>query len=135
MSPFLIPKGTRFGHYVTTGATPVPIAGNNHWEVRCVCGTVKLCKGANLRSGRSNSCGCQAKGRPPGKPSRPAAPRKPREVKAPEPPPEVKLPTPEPAELTPPMKLALAMRKSGARWSAVLEVTGLTQHQVETNTP
>ena len=146
-APVMIPKGTQFGFYTTTSATPVSVKGNNHWEVRCICGTVKLCKGANLRSGRSNSCGCSAGdtisrkavvrlSANPRTSSSSREPREPREAKAPMYPAK-----PTAAELTalaalpPDLRLALAMRKSGAKWGEVLELTGLTREQVQSLQP
>ena len=138
-----IPIGTTFGSYTVTGP-PVSIACNRYWPCECVCGTRRTVKGGNLRSGRSNSCGCQAgerisqahasrAGRP-----RKNAPRKPR-VAAPEPAPVIlvgvvaDLPAPAPPVrvLTPALQLARAMRKSGARWREILDVTGLTREEVE----
>jgi len=135
-----IPIGTCFGSYTVTGP-PVSIACNRYWPCECVCGTRRTVKGGNLRSGRSNSCGCQAgerisqahasrAGRP-----RKSSPRKPR----PTPEPTVLLgvvapvsaPAPLVRVLTPALQLALAMRKSGARWREILDVTGLTREEVE----
>ena len=132
------PKGTRFGYYTTTGIGPVSISGNNHWEVRCVCGTVKLCKAANLHSGRSKSCGCSAgdaislkaivRLNPANRTA--LAPRRPRETREPI---ELKPkpPAPEPVDLPPALKLALALRKTFTKWSEVFELTGLTREEIE----
>lgn len=133
--PFFIPAGTRFGFYVTTNSPPVPVKGNMHWEVRCVCGAIRLCKGANLRQGKSKSCGCSAgdtislkaiERRNPAT-RKPSAPRRPRSTTDPT---EETPPAPDLAILTPELRLALAMRRSGAKWREVLEVTGLTQAQL-----
>jgi hypothetical protein len=135
--PFFIPAGTRFGFYVTTNSPPVPVKGNMHWEVRCVCGAIRLCKGANLRQGKSKSCGCSAgdtislkaiERRNPAT-RKPYTPRKPRSTTDP---PEETPPAQPLAPLTPELRLALAMRRAGAKWDEVLEVTGLTQEQIET---
>jgi hypothetical protein len=130
------PKGTRFGYYTTTGVGPVSISGNNHWQVQCVCGTIKLCKAANLHSGRSKSCGCSAGDTISLKAitrlnplTRTAStPRRHREIAEPVAP---KPPTPEPVDMTPAMTTALAMRKTFAKWSEVLEATGLTRDEIE----
>lgn len=141
-APVMIPKGTQFGFYTTTCATPVSVKGNNYWEVKCVCGTVKLCKGANLRSGRSNSCGCSAGDTisrkavvrlNPVTRTASAAPRKPRENLYPSKPTTAELAVL--AALLSDLRLALAMRKSGAKWGEVLELTGLTREQVEALQP
>ena len=149
-----IPIGTCFGSYTVTGP-PVSIACNRYWPCECVCGTRRTVKGGNLRSGRSNSCGCQAGERiSQAHASRAGRPRKnaPRKLRLP-----IVLPsrtvkfevvTPEPTVLlgvvapasapepvvrilTPALQLALAMRKSGARWREILDVTGLTREEVE----
>lgn len=130
------PKGTRFGYYTTTGIGPVSISGNNHWEVRCVCGTVKLCKAANLHSGRSKSCGCSAgdaislkaiiRLNPANRTA--SAPRRHREIAEPV---KLKPPAPEPVDLPPALKLALSMRKTMTKWSEVFELTGLTRDEIE----
>lgn len=133
--PFFIPTGTRFGFYVTTSSPPVPIKGNMHWEVRCVCGAIRLCKGANLRQGKSKSCGCSAGDTISLKAlerlntanRKPSTPRKPRSTTDPT---EETPPAPDLAILTPELRLALAMRRSGAKWDEVLEVTGLTPAQL-----
>ena len=141
MRASVIPVGTKFGSYTVTGP-PVSIHCDRYWPCKCVCGTEKPVKGGNLRSGRSNSCGCQAGERI----SRAHAARsgRPRKVPGarvirPEPPQATPAPVasvpaapePPPVVLTPAMKLAIAMRRSGARWSAVLEVTGLSKEEVE----
>jgi len=133
-----IPIGTCFGSYTVTGP-PVSIACNRYWPCECVCGTRRTVKGGNLRSGRSNSCGCQAGERISqahaargGRPRKNAPPR----VKA-EPTvlldvtPPVSAPEPPPRILTPALQLASAMRRSGARWREILDVTGLTREEVE----
>lgn len=135
--PVFIPTGTRFGFYTTTSATPIPIKGNNHWQVRCICGAIRLCKGSNLRLGKSKSCGCSAgdtislKAIERLNPAtrKPSAPRRPRSTTDPI---EQTPPAPDLAILTPELRLALAMRRSGAKWREVLEVTGLTRDQIET---
>jgi hypothetical protein len=129
-------KGTRFGFYVTTGVGPISIGGNNHWQVQCVCGTIKLCKAANLHSGRSKSCGCSAgdtislKAIARLNPATGTAsgPRRHREIAEPVKP---KPPVAEPVDMTPAMKLALSMRKSFTKWSEVFELTGLTREEIE----
>jgi len=133
--PVFIPTGTRFGFYVTTSSPPVPVKGNMHWEVRCVCGAIRLCKEANLRQGKSKSCGCSAGDtislkaieRLHSTTRKPSTPRKPRGTSGPI---EETPPAPPLAPLTPELRLALAMRRSGAKWNEVLEVTGLTQAQL-----
>jgi hypothetical protein len=130
------PKGTRFGFYVTTGVGPIPIGGNNHWQVQCVCGTIKLCKAANLHSGRSKSCGCSAGdtislkaiSRLNPLTGTASGPRRHREIAGPVAP---KPPAPEPVDISPAMKTALAMRKTFAKWAEVFEVTGLTRDEIE----
>ena len=138
-----IPIGTCFGSYTVTGP-PVSIACNRYWPCECVCGTRRTVKGGNLRSGRSNSCGCQAGERiSQAHASRAGRPRKnaPRVIrpKLETPPAAPELETQAPASapetppriLTPALQLALAMRKSGARWREILDVTGLTREEVE----
>jgi hypothetical protein len=135
--PVHIPKGTQFGFFTTIGHTPIGIKGNNHWEVRCICGAIRLCKGSNLRLGKSKSCGCSAGDtislkaivRLNPDTRKPSGPRKPRGTATPLDPPA--LPPPPPlSPLTPELRLAQAMRRSGAKWNEVLEVTGLTQAQL-----
>lgn len=133
------PKGTRFGYYTTTGIGPISISGNNHWEVRCVCGTVKLCKAANLHSGRSKSCGCNAGDAISLKAIQrlnpliqgASAPRRHRDIVKPAKPAAPKLPDLQLVAMTPAMKTALAMRKSFTKWADVFEVTGLTREEIE----
>lgn len=38
---------------------------HSYWFCRCVCGTQRTLSGANLRSGKTKSCGCQGLGRKP----------------------------------------------------------------------
>ena len=137
-----IPIGTCFGSYTVTGP-PVSIACNRYWPCECVCGTRRTVKGGNLRSGRSNSCGCQAGERiSQAHASRAGRPRKnaPRKPRAASPDPStvllgvvdpVSAPDPIVRVLTPALQLARAMRKSGARWREILDVTGLTREEVE----
>lgn len=46
--------GHTFGRLTVLRKFPQP----NMWECECVCGTIKACHRANLRSGNTTSCGC-----------------------------------------------------------------------------
>lgn len=52
--------GTRFGMLVATSYVGADAKGQAVWECVCDCGGKKTAKAANLKRGRTNSCGCLA---------------------------------------------------------------------------
>lgn len=48
--------GMKFGDLDVVGRAAV---GGDAWDVRCCCGTTKVVRGAPLRSGNTQSCGCR----------------------------------------------------------------------------
>lgn len=54
-------RGLRFGRYVVIDRAPTPPGARQkqaRWVCRCDCGTIRIRKGNDLRSGNSRSCGC-----------------------------------------------------------------------------
>lgn len=49
--------GQKFGRLTVVGLSGVN-AGKTHWLCKCECGTVKEVRGAGLRQGKAQSCGC-----------------------------------------------------------------------------
>jgi hypothetical protein len=63
MSASIDLTGQRFGHWAVVRRIPVPAhvtCPKPYWECACDCGTTAAVSGDNLRSGVSQSCGCQA---------------------------------------------------------------------------
>ena len=52
----VIAPGTRFGKWVTTGASRKGRGGRRMWEVRCDCGYVTFNQSGNLRNGVTTMC-------------------------------------------------------------------------------
>lgn len=54
-------SGTGFGKWTVLSESPTrtTIGNRRQWLCRCDCGTERLVVQANLRSGKSTSCGCQ----------------------------------------------------------------------------
>ena len=50
--------GKRFGKLVAIRPTEKRRFGRIFWECKCDCGVVKVVDGAQLRQGKTNSCGC-----------------------------------------------------------------------------
>lgn len=50
--------GEEFGRLVVMGPAPSGRAGLARWTCRCSCGATVVVVGADLRKGRTNSCGC-----------------------------------------------------------------------------
>lgn len=50
--------GQRFGRYVAIGPVGRDVDRSIMWECRCDCGIIRNVNGSNLRSGKSQSCGC-----------------------------------------------------------------------------
>lgn len=53
--------GRRCGRWLVLSRAANNKDGSARWECRCDCGTVGLCTGAELRRGRTRSCGCLAR--------------------------------------------------------------------------
>ena len=56
---FLDLTGLRYGHLVVISRLAGRQGGGTRWLVQCDCGNAKEVDGANLRYGRTKSCGCQ----------------------------------------------------------------------------
>jgi hypothetical protein len=50
--------GRKIGHWTVIAQEGNTQRGDPWWRCRCECGTEKLVRGSNLRSGQSISCGC-----------------------------------------------------------------------------
>ena len=48
----------RFGRFLVLARGPNTSRGQTQWLCRCDCGTERLVRGVDLRSGKSRSCGC-----------------------------------------------------------------------------
>lgn len=53
--------GARFARLVVVRAAPADSRNNKRWECRCDCGATKVVYAANLRHGKTKSCGCLRK--------------------------------------------------------------------------
>lgn len=54
-------KGKQFGNLTVIGRVPPPPTSQHkqtYWNCQCNCGKFAIVSGGNLRSGRTNSCGC-----------------------------------------------------------------------------
>ena len=51
--------GARFGQWTTLRPDDTPRRAASFWWCECECGTVKLVRSCDLRSGRSGGCGCK----------------------------------------------------------------------------
>ena len=49
--------GKKYGHWVVLSRA-YSHKGKAHWKCRCICGTVRVVVGQNIRNGMSVSCGC-----------------------------------------------------------------------------
>lgn len=56
--PIIDLTGKIFGHWTVLGRSDVETR-KPFWDCMCVCGTAKRVCGANLRGGKTRSCGCQ----------------------------------------------------------------------------
>lgn len=54
-------SGSRFGRLLVLKESEKRVRGCVCWEAQCDCGVVKTYSGAELRKGRTNSCGCLAR--------------------------------------------------------------------------
>lgn len=52
-------KGMRFGLLTVLKLFDCPKSGGSRWECRCDCGEKTVVRSVHLRSGATNSCGCQ----------------------------------------------------------------------------
>lgn len=52
-------SGRKFGQWTTIGRDETPRRASSYWWCKCECGTVKLARSQDLRSGRSTGCGCK----------------------------------------------------------------------------
>jgi hypothetical protein len=55
----VIQPGGRYGRWLVLHRAANEPSGKSRWTCRCVCGTVAEVTRRSLRSGRSQSCGCQ----------------------------------------------------------------------------
>jgi hypothetical protein len=58
--PHLVATGDVFGRLIVLGYSHSDKRWRRHYLVRCACGAEKTVQGALLRSGNTQSCGCQA---------------------------------------------------------------------------
>lgn len=56
--PSIDETGNRYGRLTVVGRSPEAHEKHAYWLCRCECGVLKLVAGGQLRSGRTNSCGC-----------------------------------------------------------------------------
>lgn len=61
MSKFIDMTGMRFGRITVHSIGEKAKSGQTRWNCICDCGNKTLVQGANLRFGKSNSCGCLQK--------------------------------------------------------------------------
>jgi hypothetical protein len=55
---FIDLTGQRFGRWTVMHQTGFASNGKALWGCECTCGTRRIVRGDNLRSGESKSCGC-----------------------------------------------------------------------------